>query len=116
MSMYAQILDAVIEGRQRPETALTAAEALSELSRCRAHLNSINGYDRSADWTTIALASQVAHDVALIELARSVGIPCDAGAFEQPEVRRAELNRELISRGFRLGEPEEPVWIAVENY
>jgi hypothetical protein len=111
MSMYGQILDTVIAGR--PASALTAAEALSELSMCRARLNAMNPFERGADWTSIALANQIAYDVALIELAQCVGIAYQAGAFEQPEVRRRELNHELISRGFCPDELDELAWTAV---
>jgi hypothetical protein len=52
------------------------------------------------DWTPTALA--VAYDIALIELAHSVGLDCDPRTFDQPECRRTELRRELISRGIRL--------------
>ena len=34
-----------------------------------------------------------------IELARSVGLPCDPSTFEQPVRRRRELDRELAARG-----------------
>jgi hypothetical protein len=110
MSMYTHILDTAIEGRPRPKTVPTAAEALSVLSRCHARLNAAHPYDHGADWTSNALANQIAYDVALIELARCVGIACDAGAFEQPEVRRAELTRELAAHGFCLDELDQSVW------
>jgi hypothetical protein len=48
------------------------------------------------------LADQVAYDVALIELARSVGLPCDPATFDQPELRRNELDRELAARGVHV--------------
>jgi hypothetical protein len=43
----------------------------------------------------------VAYDIALIDLAWSVGLDCDPSTWGQPERRRTELRRELISRGIR---------------
>jgi hypothetical protein len=56
------------------------------------------------------LANQVAYDVALIELARSVGIACDPASFELPELRRNEVNRELAARGVHVAHPQLRGW------
>jgi hypothetical protein len=116
MSMYAQILDTVIEGRPRPETAPTTTEKLWELARCRARLNAMDPFDRRRDWAPAALANQIAYDVALIELAGCVGIACDSGTFDQPEVRRAELNRELADRGIDVNAVDEKAGNAAPPY
>ena len=55
---------------------------------------------------------QVAYDLALIDLAGSVGIDCDTASFDQPQRRRVELERELISRGIavdELGQQANPI-------
>jgi hypothetical protein len=106
MSMYARILDTVMEGRTRPDSGPTTGEALSNLVRCRARLHSVAPCGRRADWATTALADQLAYDVALIALAGCVGIACTPGAFERPEVGRAELNQALAARGVDLDELE----------
>jgi hypothetical protein len=99
MSMYAQILDAALRERPFPVAGTTVSEALSGFLHCRDRLRP---FEMQADWTTTALASQVAYDIALIELARSVGLDVDPHTFDQPERRRTELRRELIARGIRL--------------
>jgi hypothetical protein len=112
MSMYTQILGTAIEERQ-PHTASSEAQAFSELSQCRVRMNA-NLFNRGADWASTALAHQIAFDVALIEFARTLGIACEPEAFEQPEARRAELGRELASRGFCLDELNPKAWKALE--
>jgi len=111
--MYTQILETAI-GERQSQTASSEAQVLSELSRCRVRMNS-NLFNRGADWASTALANQIAFDVALIEFARTLGIACNPEAFEQPEARRAELGRELASRGFCLDELDPKAWSALEQ-
>jgi hypothetical protein len=59
---------------------------------------------RTGDWGAAALANQVAFDLALIDLAESVGLEVDSSSFDRPQRRRLELERELKSRGIRLDE------------
>ena len=103
MSMYTQILEAALSERRQP-AVVTAAEALGALLFCHSRLGSNGSLERGLDWSSTALANQVAYDIALIDLARCVGIACEPGAFSQPERRRDELKRELVSRGIRLDE------------
>ena len=58
--------------------------------------------NRLAGWAASAVANQVAYDVALIELARCLGIACDPATFDRPALRRNELDRQLADRGVRL--------------
>jgi hypothetical protein len=101
--MYAQILDTAFRERPSPVAKATVSEALSAFLYCRDRLNPL---EMQADRTTIALANQVAYDIALIELARSGGLDVDPQTFDQPERRRTELRRELIARGIRLDKPD----------
>ena len=102
MSMYTDILETAQRQRQRPSSSPTVSDAMTELLDCQGRLGSANALERSTDWTATALANQVAYDVALIELARSIGLTCDPRAFERPELCRTELIRELLARGLRL--------------
>jgi hypothetical protein len=99
MSMYRQLLSAAIEERRPAAVESTPAEALSTLFQCRDRLRS---WGKETDWTSRALADQVAYDIALIELARCVGIDCGIDTFDRPERRRLELTRELTARGIDL--------------
>ncbi|MGA2305475.1 MAG: hypothetical protein ABSH29_14895 [Acidimicrobiales bacterium] len=104
MSMYTYILEAALRERPQPDARLATGDALVVLLECRRYLGSIASSDRSSDWGSTALANQVAYDLALIDLARSVGIFCDSTSFDQPQRRRIELERELSSRGIALDE------------
>jgi hypothetical protein len=99
--MYANILDVALRDRSRSDTGMTTGETLAVVLACRQHLDSIDS-ERGMDWSSTALASQVAYDIALIDLARCVGLDCEPRSFDQPQERRAELERELASRGIRL--------------
>lgn len=108
MSMYAYILDSTLRERPQPGRAMTTVEALNALLDCRHHLDSI-APQRGMDWSSKALANQVAYDLALIDLARCVGLDCDPRSFDQPQHRRIEVERELVSRGIlldKLGQQE----------
>jgi hypothetical protein len=98
MSMYSHLLTAAVE--ERPAGAEpTPAETLSTLLNCRDRLRS---WGQGTGWTSAALADQVAYDIALIDLARCVGIDCGVDTFDQPERRRLELWRDLTARGIDL--------------
>jgi hypothetical protein len=103
MSMYTEILHMAFERRPKAAGPPMVSEAVEELLECRSRLAVTRSLKRPGDWAASALANQVAHDVALIELARSVGLVCDPATFDQPELRRSELDRELAARGVDLG-------------
>jgi hypothetical protein len=114
MSMYADILDKAFARRRGTLGPTNVHDAITELLECRGRLTSTHPRDRfSGGWAARAVANQVAYDVALIKLARSVGIACDPATFDLPERRRNELDRQLEARGVHLdrmapGEPGRP--------
>jgi hypothetical protein len=93
MSMYTRLLDAAL--RERPLTEVGAREhALGEVIRCRRDLE--DGVPPgAADTVPVALALQIAYDVALVEMARAVGVDTDPNRFEQPQTERERLERAL---------------------
>jgi hypothetical protein len=99
VSMYADILDSAFGWLPKAESPPTMTDAINVLVDCRTRLGQTRTTERPTDWAASALANQVAYDVALIELARSVGIACGPDTFDQPELRRSELRRELAIRG-----------------
>jgi hypothetical protein len=112
MSMYTYILEAALRERSEPDTPLATGDAVAVLLECRRYLGSAASSGWSGDWGSAALADQVAYDLALIDLAGSVGIDCDTASFDQPQRRRVELERELISRGIavdELGQQANPI-------
>jgi hypothetical protein len=100
--MYAHLLEVALRERSQPATGMTTGQALATLFDCRQHLDSIASSERGMDWSSTALANQVAYDIALIGLARCVGLDCDPTSFDQPQRRRIDLEHQLISRGIRL--------------
>jgi len=103
MSMYTDILHQAFERRPQAAGPPMVSDAVEELLECRSRLALTRSLERRTDWAASALANQVAYDVALIELARSVGLACDPATFDQPELRRSEVGRELAARGVDLG-------------
>jgi hypothetical protein len=106
MSMYSQLLDAAFDAGA-PDVHGSRAAHFSDLLLCQIQRQDrVNGQRPAAP---SALASQVAYDLALIRLARSVGLACQPNDFSQPEVQRHELHRALASRGIHLnGADEDP--------
>lgn len=107
--MYTHILDTALRERSQPDGGMTISEAMAALSARRQHLDWAPSSERGSDWSSAALAHQVAYDLALIELARCAGIDCDPGSFEQPQRRRIELEHELNSRGIRVEQADQQV-------
>lgn len=99
MSMYTHLLVAAFDERRHTYAEPTTDDALAAFHHCRDRLQS---WETEADWTSTVLADQVAYDIALIDLARSVGIDCGIDTFDQPERRRIEVGRELASRGIHI--------------
>ena len=108
MSMYAQLLDAAFEQRPADVEVTSERDALDEVLLCRRALEEGLPLDGDPDTVPVVLALQIAHDVALLELARVLGIDTDPSRFDQPERERDRLRRELHARGISLE-------IAVEN-
>ncbi len=104
MSMYTQLLDAALGERPDAPTAADDSEhgALDELLRCRAELD--QGVDPAMDPDTVptVLALQIGYDVALLQLARVVGIDSDPHRFDQPQRERERLESALRDRGISL--------------
>ena len=102
MSMYTQLLDAAY--RQHRSTIEGAGEpqALDEVHRCWREMQEGIPPDGDADTVPVLLAREIAYDVALLELARVVGVDTDPSRFEQPQQERERLERAFGALGMRL--------------
>jgi hypothetical protein len=112
MSMYTELLETVSGQRPTPEPSATERSALEEVLRCRRELEQGVQPGTDADTVPIVLALQVGYDVALLDLARLVGIDTDPSRFEQPQQERERLERALHELGISLQTAtgaEEPV-------
>jgi hypothetical protein len=105
--MYTQILEVALRDRSPRPAGMGIGEGLSALLECRRQLDPIASSQRGRDWSSAALAHQLAYDLALIDLAKCVGLDCDPSSFDQPQRRRIQIEQDLIARGVRLdvGQP-----------
>jgi hypothetical protein len=106
MSMYSQLLDAAFDAGA-PDVGGSRTAHLSDLLVCRTQRQDKVRVKGQNAVGPSALASQVAYDLALIRLARSVGLPCQPDDFSQPELQRRQLHQALASQGIHLNETDE---------
>jgi hypothetical protein len=104
MSMYVQLLDASLD-ELVSSTDLTAPDALAELVRRRSSLcakraSHLESHLPASD----SVSDELSYDVALIRLARVLGIACDVKDFERPGHGRARIELNLVSRGIEVDE------------
>ncbi len=102
MSMYTQLLDAAFGQCQPPIEGFGERGALDEVVRCHCALEEGIPPDGDADTVPVVLALQIAYDVALLELARVVGVDTDPSRFEQPQLERERLERAFGALGMSL--------------
>jgi hypothetical protein len=103
MSMYTQLLDAVFGQRHRMGADAAECDALDEVLRRRDELQEGVVPETDPDAVPVALARQIGYDVALLDLARVMGIDSDPSRFEQPQLERDRLEQILCERGISLG-------------
>jgi predicted PP-loop superfamily ATPase len=111
MSMYTQLLEAAFGQYPSTGSGATGRNPLDEVLRYRRELE---GLPKGVDPETVpvVLALQIGYDVALLELARMVGIDSDPSHFEQPHQERERLEIALSALGVSVemtAGAEEPV-------
>jgi hypothetical protein len=107
MSMYTQLLEAAFGQLPAHGAGATEDSALEEVIRCRRELEEGVPPGTDPDTVPVVLALQIGYDVALLNLARVVGIDTDANRFEQPQQERDRLERALHEFGISLEIPDE---------
>jgi hypothetical protein len=105
--MYSQLIGAALDLAQDSDGQPTTSAALANLLRCRVQLGEDPGSDGGLEGVYGSVADHLAYDVALMELARLLGVECDASEFDRPETARARLERILTGRGIRLDDTQE---------
>ncbi len=103
MSIYSQLLSAALEQVDGSDGEPTTGEGLAKLLTYRSRLESDVRMREGSDWTAAALADQLAYDIALIGLARSLEIEFDLDRFDQRQIERNRLERALEARGLGRG-------------
>ena len=75
--------------------------ACDEVFRCRSELDNAPPATEP-DAVPVVLALEIAYDVALLRLARVVGVESDPSRFERPQSERARVEGALRDRGISL--------------
>jgi hypothetical protein len=107
MSMYTQLLGAALERHSLSPSEATSGQALADLLHSRKRLKEATRH--GSNWASAAVADELAYDIALIELARLVGVECEIGEFDKPAEGRTHLEERLESRGIFLGKVGEEI-------
>lgn len=98
--MYTQLLRAALRHNSRAaDEASDRQEALERVRRCRVELDEEVPAGLEPDTVPIVLARQVCYDVALLRMARSVGIETDPSRFDRPGRERARLEQAFRDLG-----------------
>jgi hypothetical protein len=101
MSMYTELLVAAL-GQLSSDGVVTEQDAIDELVRCRAEREKAAPPTDGGDMVPVVLALEIAYDVALLRLARLVGVEADPGRFDQPRRERERLEKAVSERGIGL--------------
>jgi hypothetical protein len=102
MSMYTQLLDAAFAQRAHLGGHITRRVAVAEVIRCRDELDEGAPAATDADAVPVLLALEIGYDVALMELARIVGVDTDPSRFDQPQRERDRLEQAFSDLGIDL--------------
>ncbi len=102
-SVYLELLRVALEDRVRADGVPSARTAMAELIRCRRRTQWNQPGPEEPDWAVVAIADQVAYDIALIRYARCVGVDCELDRFSQPAEERRRIETALAARGLVLG-------------
>ena len=107
MSMYTHLLGVACDQRTPAGPDDAAPGALAEAKRCRGELKAGLPPGLDPDAVPVVLALEIGYDVALIELAGTVGVQTDSTRFEQPERERERLEEELAALGIELDDSDD---------
>jgi len=102
MSIYFQLLDAALGQPTSSTVAPSRPEALAELLRSRRGLYATGASTSGSHWAPDAVANELSYDVALIQLARLLGIECDLKDFDSPGHGRALIESYLVTLGIQV--------------
>jgi hypothetical protein len=100
--MYQRFLAMALDQAGDSDDALTSGESLVQLLLCRSQLHHRDGDPDESTGTESALGEELDYDIALLKLARLLGIAVDVQAFSQPDLERSRLEQAIEAHGIRL--------------
>jgi hypothetical protein len=111
--LYTKLLETALDEVRGSDHLPTSAEALAELLRCRGRLGA-GAFPRPGSGGVVGtVTDHLVYDIALIGLARCLGIDCDVHNFGPTRHERALLEGALAAQGIRLDgldEQARPKW------
>jgi hypothetical protein len=102
-SMYQRFLGLALD-EAPDDDGLTRSEALVQVMLCRSQLRQRSDSPDESRGTASALGEELGYDIALLRLARLLGIEVDVQAFSQPSLERSRLEQAIETQGIRLDE------------
>jgi hypothetical protein len=102
MSMYVQLLALACDNFNHADSDDPLEAAVADLVRLRDQSGEYEGSGVASRNTADALADQLRHDIALIEVARYYTMQCHQADFVDPAHARAALFEGLRRQGFEL--------------
>jgi hypothetical protein len=111
--LYTKLLETALDRVHDSDPLPASGEALAELLRCRGQLGTGAFPGLGSGGMVGTVTDQLAYDIALIELARCLGIDCDLHKFGPPQHERELLEGVLAAQGILLDDLDEqsqPKW------
>ncbi len=103
MSMYSQLIRSALDTRD-VEFDAPIEQLHKDLLSLHASLQRTGSeYPKHSREAAAEIAQQLAYDVAMVDLARKLGVACDLSGFDRPEEERLRLRRELSRLGIKVG-------------
>ena len=106
MSMYSHFLTIALGQALPSDGPTTTGQALGRLLQRRGLLDEVRGESGASGGAPAALSRELDYDVALIRLARLIGVHSDIASFDRPQTERSRLEQALVDHGIRLDELE----------
>ncbi len=104
MSMYQRFLGLALDESSDVDDGLTAGEAVADVLLCRRQLHVRDDGPDGSSGIASALGEELDYDIALLRLARLLGIQVDLQAFDRPQAERTRLEEAIEAHGIRLDE------------
>jgi hypothetical protein len=104
MSLYQRFLGMALDETSDVDDGLTAGEAVAVLLLCRRQLQGRDDGSDGSSSIASSLGEELDYDIALLRLARLLGIQVEVQAFDRPQVERSHLEQAIEAHGIRFND------------